>query len=118
MFSAVLCCVLCGILQASGPATIYFMGIAMGNEKLGWSQTLKVAVVCTGVAIASYGDISLSLVGFVLQVCLWVGLWEEMLRGAVEDAAHRLAASASSCVGGGIICCSWRGSDQHLRFLK
>jgi hypothetical protein len=40
----------------------------MGNEKLGLLQTLKVAVVCTGVGIASYGDISLTVLGFVLQV--------------------------------------------------
>jgi drug/metabolite transporter (DMT)-like permease len=40
----------------------------MGNEKLGWVQSLKVAVVCTGVGIASYGDISLNLLGLVLQV--------------------------------------------------
>lgn len=52
-----LCCMsYCVVLQASGPATIYFTGIIMGNEKLGFSQTLKVAVVCTGVAIASYGE--------------------------------------------------------------
>lgn len=62
--NAVLCCA----VQASGPATIYFMGVIMGNEKLGLLQTLKVAVVCTGVGIASYGDISLTVLGFVLQV--------------------------------------------------
>lgn len=44
------------------------MGIIMGNEKLGWLQTVKVAVVCTGVGIASYGDITLSALGFILQV--------------------------------------------------
>lgn len=44
------------------------MGVIMGNEKLGLLQTLKVAVVCTGVGIASYGDISLTVLGFVLQV--------------------------------------------------
>lgn len=56
------------MLKASGPATIYFMGVIMGNEKLGLLQTLKVGVVCTGVGIASYGDISLTVLGFVLQV--------------------------------------------------
>lgn len=40
----------------------------MGNEKLGLMQSIKVAVVCTGVGIASYGDLTLSAVGFVLQV--------------------------------------------------
>jgi drug/metabolite transporter (DMT)-like permease len=44
------------------------MGIVMGNEKLGLSQTMKVAVVCTGVGIASWGDVTLSALGFVLQV--------------------------------------------------
>lgn len=58
----------CCAVQASGPATIYFMGVIMGNEKLGLLQTLKVAVVCTGVGIASYGDISLTVLEFVLQV--------------------------------------------------
>lgn len=58
----------CLAVQASGPATIYFMGILMGNERLGFWQTLKVAVVCTGVGIASYGDVTLSVLGFALQV--------------------------------------------------
>jgi drug/metabolite transporter (DMT)-like permease len=59
----------CGaFLQAGGPATIYLLGIAMGTESAQLMQALRVLVVCTGVGIASYGDITLNLTGMVLQL--------------------------------------------------
>lgn len=44
------------------------MGILLGTEKLQLMQAIKVAVVCTGVGIASHGDLTLTLAGFALQV--------------------------------------------------
>jgi drug/metabolite transporter (DMT)-like permease len=56
------------VLQAGGPATIYLVGIALGTETPKLLQAVKVLVVCTGVGIASYGDITLNSVGMVLQL--------------------------------------------------
>jgi drug/metabolite transporter (DMT)-like permease len=56
------------VLQAGGPATIYLISIALGTELPKPLQAAKVLVVCTGVGIASYGDITLNLVGLVLQL--------------------------------------------------
>lgn len=55
-------------LQAGGPATIYLLGIALGTESAQLLQALRVLVVCTGVGIASYGDITLNFVGLSLQL--------------------------------------------------
>jgi drug/metabolite transporter (DMT)-like permease len=44
------------------------IGIALGTESLMLLQAVKVLVVCTGVCIASYGDITLNFVGLVLQL--------------------------------------------------
>jgi drug/metabolite transporter (DMT)-like permease len=54
------------LLQAGGPATIYLIGIALGTESPNLLQAVKVLVVCTGVGVASYGDITLNFVGMVL----------------------------------------------------
>eukprot|EP00879_Flechtneria_rotunda_P022283 GHRR01023511.1.p1 GENE.GHRR01023511.1~~GHRR01023511.1.p1 ORF type:complete len:258 (+),score=53.40 GHRR01023511.1:278-1051(+) len=55
-------------MQAAGPATMYLIGIAMGSEKLHVLQATQIVLVCTGVAIASYGDLTLVFVGLLLQI--------------------------------------------------
>lgn len=54
-------------LQAGTPASIYVIGILLGTEKLQLTQAVKVLVVCMGVGIASHGDLTLTLAGFLLQ---------------------------------------------------
>lgn len=56
-------------LQASTPAIIYLAGVCLHNEHLQLVRMLKVLVVCSGVAMASYGDITVTLVGVMLQLC-------------------------------------------------
>uniref|UniRef100_A0A383WD92 Sugar phosphate transporter domain-containing protein n=1 Tax=Tetradesmus obliquus TaxID=3088 RepID=A0A383WD92_TETOB len=56
------------MLKAGGPATIYVLGIALGTESAQLLQALRVLVVCFGVGIASYGDVTLNLAGLVLQL--------------------------------------------------
>jgi hypothetical protein len=56
------------VLQAGGPATTYLTGIALGTDLPQLLQAVKVLVVCIGVGLASYGDITLNFMGIVLQI--------------------------------------------------
>eukprot|EP00878_Enallax_costatus_P016268 GHUV01017065.1.p1 GENE.GHUV01017065.1~~GHUV01017065.1.p1 ORF type:complete len:344 (+),score=80.49 GHUV01017065.1:861-1892(+) len=56
------------MLKVANPAATYAISIVMGTEKLQLLQSTKVLLVCTGVAIASFGDVELSLWGIVAQV--------------------------------------------------
>jgi hypothetical protein len=55
-------------MQAGGPASIYIVAILLGTDHLQLVKSLKVLVVCTGVAVAAYGDFTLYTLGLALQV--------------------------------------------------
>lgn len=54
--------------QAFNPVTVYVVSILTATEQPTWVQTLKVLIVCAGVGIAGYGDVTFSLVGVCLQL--------------------------------------------------
>eukprot|EP00775_Hariotina_reticulata_P003891 gene3891-4145_t len=56
------------MLKASQPTVIYLIGMVMGTENYSFLQSVKVLVVCLGVTISSYGDISLVFVGLIIQI--------------------------------------------------
>jgi drug/metabolite transporter (DMT)-like permease len=54
--------------QAFNPVTVYVVSILTVTEQPTLASTLKVLIVCVGVAIAGYGDISFSVIGVCLQL--------------------------------------------------
>lgn len=56
------------MLQAFNPVTVYVVSIIMATESPTWVQTLKVLIVCAGVGIAGYGDVTFSAIGVALQL--------------------------------------------------
>jgi hypothetical protein len=55
-------------LQAFNPVTVYVVSILTATEQPTLVSTLKVLIVCAGVAIAGYGDVSFSVIGVCLQL--------------------------------------------------
>lgn len=48
--------------------TVYVVSILTATEQPTLVSTLKVLIVCAGVAIAGYGDVSFSVIGVCLQL--------------------------------------------------
>ena len=50
------------------PASVFLVGCGIGTESFSLSVAANMAVVTTGVAIASYGEINFVLIGVLLQL--------------------------------------------------
>jgi drug/metabolite transporter (DMT)-like permease len=55
-------------VQAFNPVTVYVVSILTAMEQPTIVSTLKVLIVCAGVGIAGYGDVTFSVIGVCLQL--------------------------------------------------
>ncbi|GBG80439.1 hypothetical protein CBR_g30903 [Chara braunii] len=57
------------MLKALMPVAVYSIGVAMGKEGFSWEVMLNMTTVSVGVAIAATGELTLVVIGLVVQLC-------------------------------------------------
>lgn len=60
------------MVKAVTPVPLLLLNFLAGKEKPSWMQFSIVIVVSVGVVMASVGELNFSLVGFIIQVHIWI----------------------------------------------